>query len=97
MKRGLKVFIGLACFCLIGLPLIAQPSSKSIETFVLDNFDNPNGQDYAYGSNSYNWVGLLIQADLLPKDTQKQVILMVFLILLSSFAAMEQMVQRFLV
>ena len=55
MKRGLKVFIGLACFCLIGLPIFAQPSSKSIETFVLDNFDNPNGQDYAYGSKSYNW------------------------------------------
>ena len=55
MKRGLKVFIGLACFCLIGLPVFAQPSSKSIETFVLDNFDNPNGQDYAYGSKSYNW------------------------------------------
>ena len=55
MKRGLKVLIGLACFCLIGLPIFAQPSSKSIETFVLDNFDNPNGQDYAYGSKVYNW------------------------------------------
>ena len=55
MKRGLKVFIGLACFCLIGLPIFAQPSSRSIETFVLDNFDNPNGQDYAYGSKAYNW------------------------------------------
>ena len=55
MKRGLKVFIGLACFCLIGLPVIAQPSSKSIETFVLDNFDTPNGQDYAYGGKTYNW------------------------------------------
>ena len=55
MKRGLKVFIGLACFCLFALPVIAQPSSKSIETFVLDDFDNPNGQDYAYGSKRYNW------------------------------------------
>ena len=48
MKRGLKVFISLACFTLIALPVFSQPSSKSIETFVLEDFDSVNGQNYLY-------------------------------------------------
>ncbi len=55
MKKGLKVLISLACLFVIGLPVFAQPSSKSIETFVLDNFDNAGNQNYLYHGKSLSW------------------------------------------
>ena len=55
MKKGLKVLISLGCLFVIGLPVFAQPSSKSIETFVLDNFDNAGAQNYSYKGKSLNW------------------------------------------
>jgi len=55
MKRGLKVFVGLACLFVIGLPAFAQPSSKSIETFVMENFDSAGNQNYMYDGKSYSW------------------------------------------
>ncbi len=55
MKRGLKVLVSLACFCVIGLPVFAQPSSKSVETFVMDDFDSVGSQNYLYNGKSYNW------------------------------------------
>lgn len=53
--KGLKVFVGLACLFVIGLPAFAQPSSKSVETFVIDNFDNASAQNYLYGGKEYSW------------------------------------------
>ena len=35
MKRGLRVFVGLACFFVMGLPVFSQPSSKSIMTVMM--------------------------------------------------------------
>ncbi len=55
MKRGLKVFVSLACFFVIGLPAFAQPSSKSIETFVMDSFDGADSQNYMYDGKTYSW------------------------------------------
>lgn len=55
MKRGLKVFVGLACLFVIGLPAFAQPSSKSIETFVMDSFDSADGQNYMYNGKALSW------------------------------------------
>ena len=55
MKRELKVLIGLACLFVIGLPVFAQPNSRSIETFVLDDFDSAGSQNYLYNGKSYNW------------------------------------------
>ena len=55
MKRGLKVFVGLACLFVIGLPVFAQPSSKSIETFIMDDFDSAGAQNYMYGGKAYSW------------------------------------------
>lgn len=55
MKRGLKVLVGLACFFVIGLPVFAQPSSKSVETFVMDDFDSAGEQNYMYNGKSYSW------------------------------------------
>ena len=55
MSRGLKVFVGLACLFVIGLPAFSQPSSRSIETFIMDNFDEANGQNYLYNGNTLSW------------------------------------------
>ena len=55
MKRELKVLIGLACLFVIGLPVFAQPNSRSIETFVLDDFDSAGSQNYLYNGKTYNW------------------------------------------
>lgn len=55
MKRGLKVLVSLACLFVIGLPAFSQPSSRSIETFLIDNFDASNSQNYLYNGKTYNW------------------------------------------
>ena len=55
MSRGLKVFVGLACLFVIGLPAFSQPSSRSIETFIMDNFGEANGQNYLYNGNTLSW------------------------------------------
>ena len=55
MKRGLKVFIGLVSFCVIGLPVFGQPSSKSIETVIMESFDSAGAQEYLYDGKTYNW------------------------------------------
>ena len=55
MKRELKVLIGLACLFVIGLPVFAQPNSRSIETFVMDDFDSAGSQNYMYNGKEYSW------------------------------------------
>ncbi len=55
MKRGLRVFVGLACFFVMGLPVFSQPSSKSIMTVNLDDFDSVGAQDYLYDGQKYSW------------------------------------------
>ena len=55
MKRGLKVLFGLVCLFVIGLPAFAQPSSKSISTFIMDGFDSAEGQNYMCDGVSYGW------------------------------------------
>lgn len=39
MKKGLKVFVNLALLFVLCIPAFSQPSSKSQETFLIDNFD----------------------------------------------------------
>ncbi len=55
MKRELKVLVGLACMFVIGLPVFAQPNSRSIETFVLDDFDSAGSQNYLYSGKTLSW------------------------------------------
>lgn len=55
MKRGLRVFVGLACFFVMGLPVFSQPSTKSIATVNLDDFDNVGAQDYLYDGEKWSW------------------------------------------
>ena len=46
MKKGVAVFISFALAAAFGLPVVAQPSSRAIETIVVDDFDNVGSQDY---------------------------------------------------
>lgn len=39
MKKGLKVFVNLSLLFALCLPAFSQPHQKSVETFVIDNFD----------------------------------------------------------
>ncbi len=39
MKKGLKVFVNLALLFVLCIPAFSQPSSKSQEIFLIDNFD----------------------------------------------------------
>ncbi len=55
MKRELKVLVGLACLFVLGMPVFAQPNSKSIETFVMDDFDSAGSQNYMYNGKEYSW------------------------------------------
>ncbi|MCQ2588246.1 MAG: flagellar filament outer layer protein FlaA [Treponema sp.] len=55
MKRGLKVLVSLACFFVVGLPAFSQPSSRSIETIVMESYDSVGNQNYMYNGQTYNW------------------------------------------
>lgn len=48
MKKGVVVFAGLALLSLCCLPLVAQPSSRAVETKLMDDFDNK-------GTNEWDW------------------------------------------
>jgi hypothetical protein len=55
MKKGLKVLVSLAVLFVLGLPVFSQPSSKSIETFVMETFDSAGEQNYLYSGTTYSW------------------------------------------
>lgn len=61
MKKGVVVFTGFAFLLAFSIPAVAQPSSKAVETRVIDNFDNVGSQDYqvpgktADSTVSHNW------------------------------------------
>lgn len=55
MKRGLKVLTCLVCAFVFGLAAFAQPNSKSIETFIMDDFDSNGNQQYVYNGEKLSW------------------------------------------
>ena len=55
MKKGLKVFVNLSLLFVLCIPAFSQPSSKSQETFLIDNFDNVGNQNYFHDGESLNW------------------------------------------
>ncbi len=55
MKKGFRVFVNLALLFALCIPAIAQPSSKSVGTFVIDDFDSVGNQNYFYDGESLNW------------------------------------------
>lgn len=48
MKKGLFVLANLALLLIIGLPAFSQPSSKAVETIVIDNFDDAEAVDWTW-------------------------------------------------
>jgi len=48
MKKGFVVFVHLALLLVLGAPLFSQPSEKSVETIMIDNFDTPDKMDWTW-------------------------------------------------
>jgi len=61
MKKGVVVFTGFAFLLAFSVPAVAQPSSKAVETKIIDTFDNVGSQEYsvpgksANSTESHNW------------------------------------------
>ena len=56
MKKGLVVFLNLALLSLLCVPVFSQPSSRSVETFVLDNFDKEDGHEWTWKVNASRFI-----------------------------------------
>jgi len=56
MKKGLVVFLNLALLSLLCMPVFSQPSSKSVETFVMDNFDKEDGHEWTWNVNASRFI-----------------------------------------
>jgi hypothetical protein len=54
MKKGFGVFLSVLLLFVCCVPAFSQPSSKSVETFVMDNFDK--GQDWTWTVRSSRFV-----------------------------------------
>jgi len=54
MKKGVVVFTGFAFLLALSVPAVAQPSSKAVETRIIDNFDNVGSQDYQVPGKTVN-------------------------------------------
>ena len=50
---SVSILMLLAIFC---LPIIAQPSAKAVETFVIDDFDSPDGKAWTWNVNSSRFI-----------------------------------------
>lgn len=48
MKQGVMVLLCLFCVFLFCVPVFAQPSTKSVETVLIDDFDSPGDKDYQW-------------------------------------------------
>jgi len=74
MKKGVVVFTGFAFLLAFSIPAVAQPSSKAVETRVIDNFDNVGSQDYqvpgrtASSTESHNWTWNVQASHYIDKD-----------------------------
>jgi hypothetical protein len=48
MKKGVVVFMSLALLLAFCIPVVAQPSTRSVETFVIDDFDNKDNMEWVW-------------------------------------------------
>lgn len=48
MKKGVVVFMSLALLIAFCVPAVAQPSTRSVETFVIDDFDNKDSHEWTW-------------------------------------------------
>ena len=54
MNKGLKGFVSLALLFVLCVPAFSQPSSKSVETFPIDNFDTD--QEWTWTTSASRFV-----------------------------------------
>ena len=47
-ETGVMVLLCLFCVFLFCVPVFAQPSTKSVETILIDDFDSPGEKDYQW-------------------------------------------------
>lgn len=53
MKQKVLFFLSLALLMIaVCVPVVAQPSSKGVETFVIDDFDSSDGNEWTWEINS---------------------------------------------
>lgn len=54
MKKGFVVFLSVLVFTLCCAPIFSQPSSRSVETFIVDNFDTE--QEWSWTTRTSRYV-----------------------------------------
>ena len=54
MNKGLKGFVSLALLFVLCVPAFSQPSSKSVETFLIDSFDTD--QEWSWTTSASRFV-----------------------------------------
>lgn len=71
MKQGIVICVCLALFFVVCMPVFAQPNSKSVETILIDTFDDPDGKPFKWtvqASRSIH-VGKDSNGNAVPEDT----------------------------
>lgn len=56
MKKGVVIFGCLILALAFCIPAVAQPSSKAVETIVIDDFDTPDSVDWKWSSQASRFV-----------------------------------------
>ena len=54
MKKSFKGFVILSILFAICVPVFSQPNSKSVETFLIDNFDTD--QEWTWTTNASRFI-----------------------------------------
>lgn len=63
MKQGVLVCVSLVLMMLFCVPVFAQPSTKSVETIVIDDFDTTDGKEWSWSVQASRFI-----ADGFPKS-----------------------------
>lgn len=56
MKKGVVIFGSLILALAFCVPAVAQPSSRAVETIVIDNFDTPDNMEWTWGVQASRFV-----------------------------------------
>ena len=56
MKKGVVILGSLVLAFAFCIPAVAQPSTKAVETIVIDNFDTPDEMDWTWGVRASRFV-----------------------------------------
>lgn len=56
MKKGMVLLTSLAFLLVLGVPVFAQPSSRAVETFIIDNFDDKGDYEWSWNINTSRFI-----------------------------------------